>query len=361
MNINRENYEAWFLDYIEGKLDEAEVAGLKAFLANNPDLENELFSYEEIVLQPQIHKLENKNELKKSFSEVININTENFDEFCIARLEGDLNPSEIRVFDKFIDENPSKLNDYKLYLKTLLEVDKSISFPYKSKLKHYNVNSNKRSLLWLASAAASITIIVLSYKIHNDLKSDYGGPGISKIEVPAKSNSEIELKNQEITKIPGKKMTSLAKENNIKANNKKYIAANFSKNTKSNYSIEPQKAMELYELKRPSMFVEPIKPAKGKHVAEISSNKNLNKKNQENYLSLKDYAVKEIKESFTKENLPIEEGLSLWALAKSGVNELNKYTGTKLSLNKSVDSASNRTIVAFNSKLLGFYSSSEKR
>ena len=50
MKINRNNYEAYFLDYIEGTLGFAEKAELEAFLVINPDLKIELDNFETISL-----------------------------------------------------------------------------------------------------------------------------------------------------------------------------------------------------------------------------------------------------------------------------------------------------------------------
>ena len=42
MKINRNNYEAFFIDYLEGNLDEKMVDDFIEFLQQNPDLKEEL-------------------------------------------------------------------------------------------------------------------------------------------------------------------------------------------------------------------------------------------------------------------------------------------------------------------------------
>ena len=46
MNINKNNYEAFFLDYHEGNLSPQQVADLLLFIEQHPELEEEFESFE---------------------------------------------------------------------------------------------------------------------------------------------------------------------------------------------------------------------------------------------------------------------------------------------------------------------------
>ncbi len=50
MDINRNNYEAYFLDYRENNLTPGQVAELLVFLEQNPDLKEEFESFESFSL-----------------------------------------------------------------------------------------------------------------------------------------------------------------------------------------------------------------------------------------------------------------------------------------------------------------------
>lgn len=52
--ITRHNYEAFFLDFLEGTLREELKIELKTFLAQNPDLAEELDEFENISLKPEV-------------------------------------------------------------------------------------------------------------------------------------------------------------------------------------------------------------------------------------------------------------------------------------------------------------------
>ncbi len=64
--LNKHNYESYFLDFIEGKLNESQVSELKKFLDKNPALEKELSDFEDLRLQPQNIIFNHKKELIKT-------------------------------------------------------------------------------------------------------------------------------------------------------------------------------------------------------------------------------------------------------------------------------------------------------
>ena len=67
MTINRNNYEAFFLDYRENNLTPEQVAELLIFLEQYPDLKEEFESFETIQMAPDKNiRFEVKESLKKT-------------------------------------------------------------------------------------------------------------------------------------------------------------------------------------------------------------------------------------------------------------------------------------------------------
>jgi len=52
MEISRQNYEQYFVDYLDGKLNEKQVGILMSFIEFNPDLKVELADIEKMCLAP---------------------------------------------------------------------------------------------------------------------------------------------------------------------------------------------------------------------------------------------------------------------------------------------------------------------
>ncbi len=69
MEINKNNYEAFFLDYYDGNLPAEQVAVLLLFVEQHPELKEEFESFENITLEdlPSIG-FDNKSSLKKEIN-----------------------------------------------------------------------------------------------------------------------------------------------------------------------------------------------------------------------------------------------------------------------------------------------------
>ena len=133
MKINRENYELFFIDYLDGNLNEQDVAELMVFISQHPDLEEELHAIDSVKLPASNEKFEPKSLLKKfDFSGTITEN--NIDEYCIAFIEGDLSAEAESSFKKYLKENPEAEKTLSQFSACILEPDHNITFSHKNNL-----------------------------------------------------------------------------------------------------------------------------------------------------------------------------------------------------------------------------------
>jgi len=63
MNLNRNNYEAYFIDFLEGNLNPAHVDQFLEFISQNPDLKEELHWFELISRPTEQVSFQYKNKL----------------------------------------------------------------------------------------------------------------------------------------------------------------------------------------------------------------------------------------------------------------------------------------------------------
>jgi hypothetical protein len=162
MNINLNNYEAYFLDYHEGNLSLALVKELMEFIEKHPELREEFESFEPIILTDTEEIIYNKKETLKKTTP--GINAANFEEYAIESIEGILPVSLQEELNTFISKNPSYKKELELYTKTKLVPDTSIIFEDKPSLKR---NRRRTAVYFYWSAAASIAIIVGAYFLLN--------------------------------------------------------------------------------------------------------------------------------------------------------------------------------------------------
>ena len=107
--IDKYNYEAFFLDYRENKLDARQEAMLFAFLEEHPDLKIEFEAFEDLSFQPTAKvEFPDKESLKSGvIQDAGNINVSNYEEFLITSIENGLNNDQQHQLEMFLYNNPA--------------------------------------------------------------------------------------------------------------------------------------------------------------------------------------------------------------------------------------------------------------
>ena len=138
MNINRDNYEAYFLDYYERQLSPEMVEEVLFFVEQNPDLKQVFEEFEAVSLvADQDIIFDKKSFLKKNqVFATAQINELNYEEYLFDETEGLLNAEQLASLEEFISINPQFENDRKLYALAHLPSENAIVFEAKESLKH---------------------------------------------------------------------------------------------------------------------------------------------------------------------------------------------------------------------------------
>ena len=161
MDITRENYETWFVDYLEGTLDESMVDRFIEFLQENPDLKEELKLFESVTAVPEELAFTSKNKLYKSKFDLEN----EFNETAVAAIEGDLDESENAAFEIYLATHPEKQKEKQLFEKTILTADETVLFKKKDQL--YKKTGRKVILLWAGRVAAILILAIAIFSLVN--------------------------------------------------------------------------------------------------------------------------------------------------------------------------------------------------
>jgi|GEM_PF-5333395 len=164
--INRNNCEAWFLDYHERRLSPGEIGELKNFLLLHPDLREMFEEFEPITLEPDPSvKYNDKSSLKKTpLVPVGHVTEENYESRMIAYLEGDLDREDSEDVDLFLKANPSVGKTFRAYKAARLTPDMSVKYPDKESLKKSAVlHAFSKALYYPMAAAASLALMLGIY------------------------------------------------------------------------------------------------------------------------------------------------------------------------------------------------------
>ncbi len=204
MKINRNNYEAYFIDYIEGNLDVKLVDDFLEFLQQNPDLKDELSLFQSVALEPEEIQFNKKEKLYKNKFDL----EVHFNHYSVALLEGDLNSDEKEKFENYLNSHPDKRKEFQLFEKTKLQPDLSVKFNKKSDLYH---RSAGRSIVMWSVRIAAVFILALTFYF---LADKYSGNKLAEPQMAANENEtpQNEVQKQELPKKVEKQVITPEKE-----------------------------------------------------------------------------------------------------------------------------------------------------
>ena len=196
MEINRNNYEAYFIDYLEGNLDERLVDSFIEFIKLNPDLKEELDLFESHSATPETVSFNKKEKLYKEKYD----SEKEFDIAAVASLEGDISKEEKFEFEAYLAENPEKKKEAALFKQTKLVADTSIVFDKKDKL--FRKSGKKIFLLWSGRVAAililAFAVFTLLNKTSNEIQIENQVAKVEKNKVEKEKTTTPEVKTEPV-------------------------------------------------------------------------------------------------------------------------------------------------------------------
>lgn len=130
MKINLQNYEEYFVRFLDGDLPSEEVAEVKLFLQQHPGLSAELKAFKATLLPADENLFFPDKELLKK-----GITLLNYQDYFIRKVEADLSSQEVEELNFFLQHHRELQGDMNAFEKTKLVADTSVGFPDKNSLK----------------------------------------------------------------------------------------------------------------------------------------------------------------------------------------------------------------------------------
>lgn len=210
------NYEAFYLDYLEGNLNEEDTALLMAFFEENPDLrmddmELPTYSAEEIKLDAT-----SKDDLKQYAEDEV-ITLENAEFFMIAQMEGLLGDRKSEELAAFVAEN-NLTKESGLYSVVTLEPELELVYDDKEGLKE------KRVVLWPYYATGVAAACIIAFFMLWSDSSEGMIDGNSEVFadqndefkiLPHKVNNQVPVQVEENAPVYVANSTDIAQESNV--------------------------------------------------------------------------------------------------------------------------------------------------
>jgi hypothetical protein len=164
MNINRHNYEEYFILYMDNELSSDQRRMVEAFIQNNPDLKNELDNLLQYKLEPDTAiTYQGKEALlaltADGIKEETGLSLHNYEEWLVLYADNELTPAQRAQVGNFVLTNPVAAKELSLLQKSRLQPDNAIVFAHKEIL--YRKEEKVRALLprWWKYAAAAVLLL----------------------------------------------------------------------------------------------------------------------------------------------------------------------------------------------------------
>lgn len=204
MNINRHNYEEYFILYMDNELSSEERRMVEAFVQEHPDLGEELELLQQFKLEPdEAISFSYKEDLMKENGESL-ITLNNYEEWLILYADNELSNEQRIKVEAFINSHPTIAAELQLLQKTKLQPE-LIVFQHKELLYRHNRKVRPIAFKWWRAVAAifilafSLTALLILNNENKDADGRTAGtnapdkgktmPPLVKQETPAEKNT----------------------------------------------------------------------------------------------------------------------------------------------------------------------------
>ena len=207
--ITIENYEIYYLDYLDGNLSEELSEALRLFLMHHPDL---VIEETNVRLNPEEIDYANKAELKVwDEDEVITLN--NVELFTIAAEEKLLSTTKQIELSRFTQEHSSLQNELSYYTLTKLQPNLNWVYTDKNKLKRKNTIA---LWPWFSAAAAVILLFsITSLFDTNNANVRYTKSNEVDLSISSELEEEIQWKSNRVAEQKGSSFIEKQRVNDI--------------------------------------------------------------------------------------------------------------------------------------------------
>jgi hypothetical protein len=160
MDINKQNYEEFFLLYIDNELSEQEKIQVNLFVLQHPELQAELESLQAVTL-PASNKevlMPNKQYLYKNAHQLVN--EHNYENYFLLYIDNALLPNEKLAVEQFVANNPIYQTAFEALLATKLPIE---NIPFTNKQLLYKNTTKVIPLFhWQKWVAAAVIVGFIS-------------------------------------------------------------------------------------------------------------------------------------------------------------------------------------------------------
>ena len=327
--INRDNYQLFFVDYLDGQMDGDALQALSRFLIDNPDLKNELSLAGSIRLDPDPTEYPNKTDLYRKEEEKYGIASDDF--ICIARMEGDLSESESHAFDQKLEMKSDLKSRFQKFERAHLIIDETLRFDGKAKL----LKRRRLIPVWTYAVAAAAALLAVTWMVW-PVDSDSSGDLIEESVMANRETTEY-LRIDSKSQLVQQRIFST------------FLHSSSLRMTLPDIHtiIEPIRPIEPSNIPSPTIIA-------GLARGSVNMVDAYSMADASQYETIPEAALRLFREKILKQDPELVKiaRFTLWEVADRGLESMNDFAGTEMHLDRSYNDVGKLERVSFNSRLI---------
>lgn len=268
MNINRHNYEEYFILYLDNELSSEQRRSVEEFTQLHPDLREELELLQQTKFTPDEQVIFSQKEELLFLGDDSFITISNYEEWLVAYIDNELTPAQRIAVETFAGQHITVQKELELLQQTKLQPE-AILFPDKESL--YRKEEKVRPIVWWRIAAAAVLFIGIGTTAVVMLTTKNGNEITEPGAVASTDGTKQATTPADNTTIPVENNTSAATE--LADNNSNIIVPNTTEQANQNNKVTaPQK----------------VQPYIANEKTVVPDNSSVNKKEPEVFAVIKD-------------------------------------------------------------------------
>jgi hypothetical protein len=215
--INANNVERFYLDYLDNELTEDIKENLFNYLQTNSVIANELAAFKATKIEPQTCVF-NKSLLYKTSNAIFEKNN-SISEILVTYLDGETTKEQNNIIENLIAQDENLQHEFAL-LKSIKLTPEAIIYPYKKSLYKKEKKDTPIIPIWLRYIAAACFLLFASWFVWINSNKNNGSTNDNAIKNIAKQKDNAPaIQENSPTIIQSKKEENVPKLNNVQINN----------------------------------------------------------------------------------------------------------------------------------------------
>lgn len=173
--ITRDNYEEFFLLYVDNELSTAEKRVVERFIEENPDLREEWEALQQCKIEPEAQVTFSGRDWLRGQDQ----------EYLLSYIDNELSEEDRKAVESHIHRYPARAAELELLRKTISQPDPAIVFANKEAL--HRTDGRRRIIFLRWTAAAAIVAGIIAFLIFNNSQKSI--PAGLAITQPEQKNS----------------------------------------------------------------------------------------------------------------------------------------------------------------------------